>query len=87
MQFFGKKTMENVRKHNAFNNIKRKDLFSVRTKLSYNKFFFGTFVSHRNEKKKQKSMNKLVYLSLSVLELSKIVMYNFWYDYDYAKYK
>ena len=32
-------------------------------------------------------MNKLVYLSLSVLELSKIAMYNFWYDYDYAKYK
>ena len=26
-------------------------------------------------------MNKLVYLGLSILELSKIVMYEFWYDY------
>ena len=26
-------------------------------------------------------MNKLVYLGLSILELSKIVIYEFWYDY------
>ena len=26
-------------------------------------------------------MNKLVHLGLSVLELSKILMYDFWYDY------
>ena len=26
-------------------------------------------------------MNKLIYLGLSILELSKILMYNFWYDY------
>ena len=26
-------------------------------------------------------MNKLVYLGLSILEISKIVMYEFWYDY------
>ena len=26
-------------------------------------------------------MSKLVYLGLSVIELSKIVMYEFWYDY------
>ena len=26
-------------------------------------------------------MNKLVYLGLSILELSKIIMYEFWYDY------
>ena len=26
-------------------------------------------------------MNKPVYLGLSVLEISKIVMYEFWYDY------
>ena len=26
-------------------------------------------------------MNKPVYLGLSVLELSKILMYEFWYDY------
>ena len=31
-------------------------------------------------------MNKLVYLGLSVLGLSKIVMYQFWYDYVKPKY-
>ena len=31
-------------------------------------------------------MNELVYLDLSILELSKIVMYEFWYDYVKPKY-
>ena len=31
-------------------------------------------------------MNKLVYLGLSVLELSKILIYEFWYDYVKSKY-
>ena len=31
-------------------------------------------------------MNKSVYLGLSVLELSKILMYEFWYDYVKLKY-
>ena len=37
-------------------------------------------------KKTQKIlMNKPVYLGLSILELSKIVMYEFWYDYAKPK--
>ena len=32
-------------------------------------------------------MNKLVYLGLSILELSKIVMYEFWYDYVKLKHE
>ena len=31
-------------------------------------------------------MNKPVYLGLSILELSKILMYEFWYDYLKTKY-
>ena len=31
-------------------------------------------------------MNELVYLDLSILELSKTVMYEFWYDYVKPKY-
>ena len=31
-------------------------------------------------------MNKTVYLGLSILELSKIIMYKFWYDYVKPKY-
>ena len=32
-------------------------------------------------------MNKPVFLGLSVLELSKILMYGFWYDYVKPKYR
>ena len=31
-------------------------------------------------------MNRFVYLGLSILELSKILMYEFWYDYVKPKY-
>ena len=31
-------------------------------------------------------MNKPVYLGVSILELSKILMYEFWYDYVKPKY-
>ena len=30
-------------------------------------------------------MNKLVYLGLSILDISKIVMYEFWHDYVKSK--
>ena len=32
-------------------------------------------------------MNKPVYLGLIILEISKIVMYQFWYDYIKAEYR
>ena len=31
-------------------------------------------------------MNKLVYLGLSILDLSKTIIYEFWYDYVKLKY-
>ena len=37
-------------------------------------------------RKTQVLMNKPVYLGLSILELSKTVMYEFWYDYVKPKY-
>ena len=38
-------------------------------------------------KKKKVKMNKPVYLGLSILEISKILMYEFWYDYMKPKYE
>ena len=32
-------------------------------------------------------MNKLVYLGLSILEISKTLMYELWYDYIKPKYQ
>ena len=37
-------------------------------------------------RKTQVLMNKLVYLGLSILEISKTVMHEFWYDYVKSKY-
>ena len=66
-------------------NRKKKELFSIKTKLSHYKVFHRIYIDSRNEKK-QLLMNKPVYLGLSVLELSKILMYEFWYDYVKPKY-
>ena len=73
---FGK-TMENVRKHR---NKKDKKLFSIRTTFSYYRFFQRKFLAIEM-RKTQILMNKPVYLGLSMLDLSKIVMHEFWYDY------
>ena len=32
-------------------------------------------------------MNRLAYLGLSILELSKVLMYEFWYDYVKPRYE
>ena len=37
-------------------------------------------------KKMKVKMNKPIYLGLSILDISKIIMYEFWYDYMKNKY-
>ena len=37
-------------------------------------------------KKTKLKLNKLIYLGFSILDLRKIVMYEFWYDYIKPKY-
>ena len=49
-------------------------------------FFYKKVISNRNEKKTEMLMNKPVYLGLSVLKLSEILMYELWYDYLKPKY-
>ena len=61
-----------TQRHKTSNNRKNKKLFSVRIKLSENLLAIEM-------KKTQIFMNKPVYLDLSILELSKVVMYEFWY--------
>ena len=38
-------------------------------------------------KKTQITMNKLVYMGLAILDMRKIAMCDFWYDYMKPKYK
>ena len=85
---FGK-TMENVRKHRGIRLVTTEE---KRTKLvsesSYHttKHFSKKLLSIEIKKTKVK-MNKPVYLGMSILDISKTLMYEFWYNYVKPKYK
>ena len=84
---FGK-TMENMRKH--------RDIKLVKTDHKRNKLvsepnyhtmkLISENLSKIEMKKKKMKMNNPMYLGLSILEISKIIMYEFWYDYMKKKY-
>ena len=79
---FGK-TMENIRKH--------RDIRLVTTNKKINKLvsepnyhiinYISEDLSIIEMNKTKVKMNKPIYLELSILEISKILMYEFWYDY------
>ena len=84
---FGK-TMENVRKHR---DIKLVTTDKNRSKLvlepNYHTMnYISEDLSIIEMKKTKVNMNKPIYLGLSMLEISKILMYEFWYDYMKLKY-
>ena len=87
---FGK-TMENVRKH--------RDIKLVKTDHKRNKLVSEpnyhtmklisenlSITEMKKVKVKMKKPKKPIYLGLSILEFSKIIMYEFWYDYVKKKY-
>ena len=77
---FGK-TMENVRKHH---NIKLVKTDKKRNKLVSEPNYHTMKLIDDNLAIIE--MNRPIYLGLSILELSKIIMYEFWYDYVKVKY-
>ena len=85
---FGK-IMENVRKQRDVKLVtterKRNYLVSEPNYQTYQKFSTETLLVTEMGKT-QILMNKPVYLGLSILDLSKTVMYRFWYDYLKPKY-
>ena len=84
---FGK-TMENIRKHRDIKFVttdkKRSKLVSEPNNHTIN--LISEDLSIIEMKKTKVKMNKPIYLSLSILEISKILMYEFWYDYMKPKY-
>ena len=84
---FGK-TMENVRKHRDIKlvttNKKRSKLFSEPNYRTMNCISENLSIIEMN--KTRVKMNKPIYLGLSILDISKILMYEFWYDYMKPKY-
>ena len=84
---FGK-TMENVRKHRDIKLVttdeKRSKLVSEPNYHTIN--CISENLSIIEMKRTKVKMNKPIYLGLSILEISKILMYEFWYDYMKPKY-
>ena len=84
---FGK-TMENIRKHR---NIKLVTADKKRNKLvsepNYHTInYISEDLSIIEMNKTRVKMSKPIYLGLSILDISKILMYEFWYDYMKPKY-
>ena len=84
---FGK-TMENVRKHRDIKLLttnKRRNQLVSEPNYHTTKWFSEKLLAIEMKKAKVK-MNKPVYLGLSILEICKTLMYEFWYDYLKPKY-
>ena len=84
---FGK-TMENIRKHRDIKLVttdkKRSKLVSEPNYHTINYISEDLSIIEMNETKVK--MNKPIYLGLSILKISKILMYEFWFDYMKPKY-
>ena len=84
---FGK-TMENIRKHRDAKLVttdkKRSKLVSEPNYHTINYISEDLSVTEMNKTKVK--MNKPIYLGLSILGISKLLMYEFWYDYMKPKY-
>ena len=84
---FGK-TMENIRKHRNIKLVttdkKRNKLVSKPNDHTVNYISKDLSIIEMNKTKLK--MNKPIYLGLSILDISKILMYEFWYDYMKPKY-
>ena len=76
-------TVENVRKHRDIKLVrtKRRRNYLISDPSYYTKKFFTENVLAIEMKKTQKIMNKPVYLDLLILDIRKIAIYEFWYDY------
>ena len=84
---FGK-TMENVRKHRDIKLVKtdhRRNKLVSEPNYHTMKIIDDNLAIIEMRKVKVK-MNKPIYIGLCILEISKIIMYEFWYDYVKNKY-
>ena len=84
---FGR-TMENLRKHRYIKLIttEKRGNYLLSEPISHNTKFFTENLLPIAMKKQQIIMNKPAHLGLSILALSKISMYEVWYDYIKPKY-
>ena len=83
------KTMENMRKRIKIRIIKNeKDFIKYASRPTYiNHNSFGKRLVAIHEKKELLTLNKPIYVGCTVLELSKLAMYKFYYDFIKRKYE
>ena len=83
-----RKTKENVRNHRDIKLVtsdKRRKRLVSEPKYHSHKNFFDHLIAIEMKKTKVK-MTKPLYLGMTILDVSKILMYEFWYDYINPKY-
>ena len=81
--------MENVRKHRDIKLVttnKKRNKFALEPNNHTAKWFSEDLLAMGMKKIKIK-MDKPVYLELSILEISKTLMYEFWYNYIKPEYQ
>ena len=85
---FGK-TMGNVGKHSDIKLVTtgKRGNYLVSERNDHTSKWFSECLLAIEMKKTKVKLNKLVYLGLAVLEMSKTLMYEFWYDYIKPKYQ
>ena len=85
---FGK-TMENVRKHRDIKLVttdKQRNRLASEPNYQWTKYISEGFLI-MEMKKTEVKMNKPIYLGQTILDISKTLTYEFWYDYTKPKYK
>ena len=84
---FGK-TMENVRKHSDIELVTTEERTNkLVSEPNYHTKYFSENLSAIEMKKTKVKMNEPVYLGMSILDISKTLMYEFWCEYIKPKYK
>ena len=81
--------MENARKHRDIKLVttdKRRNQLVSEPNYHTPKYFSENLMAIEMKKAKVK-MNKSIYLGMSILDISKTLMYEFWYDYIKPKYQ
>ena len=84
-----RKTMKNLRKHRDIKLVRterRRNYLVPEANYHTTKFFTENLLAMEMKKKTQILMNKQVNIGFSNLELSKMFVYEFWYDYAIPKY-
>ena len=84
-----RKSMKNVRKHRDIKLViadKRRNHLASEPNYHTPKYFSESLTAIEMKKTKVK-MNKPIYLGMSILDVTKTLMYKFWYDYIKPKYQ